>query len=291
MSGPADEKNKLGIILAVVAGLLALGMTFVFLKKMKDSAGGQVQEQVSTATKRILVAARDLSAGQVLSVNTDLRAVDIPAGDEVAAFAQSCVPASHAQELEGRTLGTALAARSPLLFSNLVETYSLDQRFTEGYLKTVELSRENLFGAHLSPGDRVDILATVPKRREPRIPPVPVAPVTANPAAPADTAGQTALLAALMESMNNLDPANVEVETRVILENAEVFMIGSLLKLDRMQLGYLPQSGQGDLSEVTFRLKKEDALILTQIYNSPGAKLSLLLRPRQPAPPHPAAER
>lgn len=290
MSGPADEKNRLGIILAVIAGLLALGMTFVFLKKMKDTAGGQVQEQVSTVTKRILVATRDLPAGQVLSVNSDLQAVEMPAGSEMAAFAQSCVPASHAQELEGRTLGMPLAARSPLLFSNLVETYSLDQKFTEGYLKTVQLSRENLFGAHLSPGDRVDILATVPKKRESRTPAASAAPA-ANPAAPLDATGQAALLATLMESMNSLDPANVEMETRVILENVEVFMIGSLLKLDRMQLGFLPQSGQSELSEITFRLDREGAIALTQFYDSPGAKISLLLRPRQPAAGTPAVGR
>lgn len=272
MAGSSEDKNRLGIILAVIAGLLALGMTFVFLKRMKDTGETQTVAPQVVGTKRILVATRDLPAGHVLNVNNDLQEMNIPDSDDLDIFVRSCVDANHVQELDGRQIGTALPARFPLFYSNLIETYDLAKKFTEGFLKTIALGRENLFGSHLTPGDHVDILVTMPKKKESK-----PAPAAQSPAGPDS---QAAVMSALLASLPEISQANAEMETITILENAEVFMIGSLLKMDRMQLGYLPQSEDGETSEVTFRLSKADAVKLTQYQNTPGATLSLLLRPR-----------
>ncbi|MHC4886168.1 MAG: CpaB family protein [Planctomycetota bacterium] len=269
------DKGKLGIVLAIVAGLLAMGMVFVFLHKMKtQSTGGAATAQSSSlTTKSVLVATRDLPSGHVLSVNKDFKPMDIPIGEETANFAQQCVPASHARELEGRRLGVAIGAQYPLLFSNLVDSTRIDDDFTEGYLKTIEVSKTNLIGNQLIPGDRVVILATIPKDEEKE---------SAAPAAtPAGGAmDPAAMTAAILQSMPSMNPNDVKVETVTVLDNAEVFLVGSMRKLDRVQLGFTPAM-LNTSNEITFRMTMVEALKLTQFENTPGAKLTLLLKPRK----------
>ncbi len=267
-----SEKSKLGLILAIVAGLLAMGMVFVFLQKIKKDAGGSSSRtQESTTTKPILIATSDLPSGHTLSVNTDLKEIKIPAGKSTAEFSKQCVPANRANELEGRKLGVAIAAKSPLFYSNLVDSTRIDDDFKEGYLKTIAVNKINLIGNQLIPGDRVVILATIPKKKDKKVQ------ASSSMLSPTDPSAMTA---AILSSMPSMNPMDMEVETITVLENAEVFLVGSMRKIDRVQMGYFPAE-RDDASEVTFRLNMVEALKLTQYENTPGAKLTFLLRPRR----------
>ncbi|GHS90266.1 hypothetical protein FACS1894139_08130 [Planctomycetales bacterium] len=268
----SDEKNRLGIVLAVVAGLLALGLTFVFLQRVKTEATSSRSVAAKPlATKKILMTTKDLPAGHRLDINSDLMSVDIPLPDEMAVFAGNCVDAAHPEELQGRSIGMALPARYPLFYSSLFETFSIDDDFTSGYLKTITLSRENFFSNHLVPGDRVDVLVTIPKKKEEK---APAKGASAAPRSPEE------LIAAALQPM--MVPGVVDTETITILENVEVFMVGSRARSSRVRTEF-SRASQGDNSnEVTFRLSKEAALVLTQYANN-GTKISLLLRPNRQA--------
>jgi Flp pilus assembly protein CpaB len=268
-----NEKSKLGLVLAIVAGLLAMGMVFVFLQKVKkDAAGGKGPTRSAAGkTKSVLVAVRDLPSGHTLSVNSDLKEMEIPVGKSTMEFTRQCVPSNRAAELEGRTLGVGIAAQFPLLYSNLVGSTRIDDDFKEGFLKSIEISKVNLIGNQLIPGDRVVVLATVPKKDEEK------GGAVSQPAlSPSDPSAMTA---AILKSMPSMNPMDMKVETITVLENAEVFLVGSMRKIDRLQMGYFPAE-RDTASEITFRLNMVDALKLTQYENTPGAKLTLLLRPR-----------
>ncbi|MDR0868592.1 MAG: hypothetical protein LBP75_09025 [Planctomycetota bacterium] len=268
----SDEKNRLGIVLAVVAGLLALGLTFVFLQRVKTEATSSRSVAAKPlATKKILMTIKDLPAGHRLDINADLMSVDIPLPDELAVFASNCVDAAHPEELQGRSIGVALPARYPLFYSSLFETFSIDDDFTSGYLKTITLSRENFFSNHLVPGDRVDVLVTIPKKKEEK---TPAKGASAAPRSPEE------LIAAALQPM--MVPGVVDTETITILENIEVFMVGPRSRSSRVRTEFTRAAQSDSSNEVTFRLSKEAALVLTQYANS-GTKISLLLRPNRQA--------
>lgn len=266
----ANDKsnNRLGFILAAIAGVLALGMTFIFLKQMGDRSAAPAQSRVTL--KRVMVAARDLPSYHVINPNADLKVITIPEDSEYREFLRNCVAESHASELQGRRVGAAVPANYPILYSNLTSITHLDDLFTEGFLKTVTLARDNFFASHLIPGDRVDILVTTPKPL----------PAKDKPAAQANGANLGEVMAAAFEPIAQMaDTSNREMSTKVVLENAEVFMVGPLLAANREFIG-LTGPENNEYTEVTFRMSQADAIMLTNYVNSPNTKISLLLRPR-----------
>ena len=272
MAEANEDKKKLGIIVALIAGLLALGMMFVFLKNIKESATEKVVNH-TLPTTTILVATRDLPVGHKLEVNSDFKELSIPIDRSIKSFVNKCVPAAEAQLFEGRVLSNPIAAEDPLLYGYLAESFSFDNKFKSGFLKTVILDKENLFGSRLAPGDRVDILVTMPKNEAgtEQIDNSTLAEMAKNP---------EIMLSKILSPLQNMQNG-VVMQTITILEDVEVFMIGSLIQFDRVQLGYDDQSEIENSNEVTFKLDKSDAITLTQYYNSPNSKISLLLRPKK----------
>ncbi len=275
MAEENGDKKKVGIIIAIIAGLLALGMMFVFLKGIKNSESKR-NIVSNLPTKKILVATKDLPVGHVMDVNSDLKPIDIPVVPSVRSFIDRCVPAADVQLFEGRVLANAVAADNPLLYSYMAESFNFDEKFKSGFLKTVILSKENLFGSRLVPGDHVDILVTMPKPQDTEKAidnTTTISDLTSNP---------NALVSKLLAPLGSLaQGSGGEMQTITILEDVEVFMVGSLISMDRIQLGYNTQSEVEDGDEITFRLDKSDAVTLTQYYNSRNSTISLLLRPRQ----------
>ena len=274
MAESGDERRKFGIIVAVIAGLLALGMMFVFLKDIKKQAVVQETTMTTLPTRTILVAVKDLPVGHALNVNADFKEIEIPVTKEITDFLNKCVPAEEVQLFEGRILAGPLAAENPLLYSYLAESFNFDEKFQRGFLKTLILDRENLFGSRLIPGDRVDILVTMPKKSEPESKKEDKTTLT-------DLANDPNALVDRILSPLQVMQQDVEMQTFTILEDVEVFMVGSLIEFDRIQLGYDEQSEVENANEITFRLDKSDAITLTQYYNSSNTKISLLLRPRK----------
>lgn len=264
--------NRLGFILAAVAGILALGMTFIFLKQMGDRSSMSTTPTAGTALKRVMVAVRDLPSHHVLNPNADLKVITVPEDSEYQDFLRNCVSESHAGELQGRRVGAAVPANYPILYSNLTTITQLDDTFTDGFLKTVTLPRENFFSSHLTPGDRVDILVTAPKP----------APEKVRPVAQVNNGNIGEVVAAAFEPLAQLaNNDNREMATKVVLENAEVFMVGPLLAANREFIG-LTGPENTEYTEVTFRLSQADAVMLTNYVNSNNTKISLLMRPRPP---------
>lgn len=280
MSTPNDNQestNHIGLILAVIAGLLALGMTFVFLKKMQSNVQSPSQSAATYtdyATKEILVAVRDLPPNHVIHANNDLKIVKVPKNQNFQAFYRNCVSAEYAQEMEGRRISHAIPANYPLLYSNLANISRLDDVFTEGFLKTITVDRVNFFSSHLVPGDRVDILVSSPRPE----------PADMKTAAPVGSGNDqtAAIVAAAMRPLMEINKNTNErpMETKVILENAEVFMVGSHITAHREVIGDATPENINSSSEITFRLSRDDAIMLTNYVNSGNCKISLLLRPR-----------
>ena len=277
MESNSDKNtNRLGFILAAVAGILALGMTFIFLKQMGDRTSSPMAATAGVRLKRVMVAVRDLPSHHVINPNADLKVITIPEDSEYKDFLSNCVSDAHANELQGRRIGAAVPANYPILYSNLTTITHLEDTFTEGFLKTVTLERDNFFSSHLIPGDRVDILVTTPK-------PLPEKP---KPVAQADGTNLGEVMAAAFEPLAQLaDNDNREMTTKVVLENAEVFMVGPLLAANREFIG-LTGPENTEYTEVTFRLSQADAIMLTNYVNSSNTKISLLLRPRPPRQHH-----
>ena len=275
MAEENGDRKKVGIIIAIIAGLLALGMMFVFLKGIKKSAA-ENNVVSNLPTKKILVATKDLPVGHVMKVNSDLKPIDIPVVPSVKSFIDRCVPAADVQLFEGRVLANAVAADNPLLYSYMAESFNFDEKFKSGFLKTVILSKENLFGSRLVPGDHVDILVTMPKPEDSENG------IDDNTKISDLTTNSNALMSKLLAPLGSLQQGGIgEMQTITILEDVEVFMIGSLISMDRIQLGYNTQSEVQDGNEVTFRLDKSDAVTLTQYYNAPNTTISLILRPKE----------
>lgn len=279
--------NKIGLILAIFAGLLALGMTFVFLNKAKKQATQPVSV-ASYSTKEILVAKRDLPSNYVLQgTNEDLKTVIVPDNSQYDDFLFNCVDSSHLQDVIGRRIGVALPANHPLMYSNLVHTVSLDDVFTDGYLKTITLDKENFFSSHLIPGDRVDVLVTRPvaKKNDEAAVSAALAPLKNGQTLNTNNLEEmtSKMMVAAMKPLVEQNDGTQEFESQVILTNAEVFMIGPMLEQSRT---ILPASEplNENTNEITFRFAtQEDAIRMTNFVAS-GAKISLLLRPRK----HPA---
>jgi Flp pilus assembly protein CpaB len=270
MASGAENKSKLGIILAVVAGLLAMGMMFVFLSRVGKGGGNTVAGQ-SESTVKLLVAVRDLPANHVINADNDFESRDVSESKATREFISSCVLADQAQTINGRRLGTALPSQLPLQYANLSKSKRLDDDFTEGVLRTINVSRENLFSGQLIPGDHVDVLVTMPKKKEKKEAPAPV-----------DPNDKMAMAAAMLQAMPSMNPMDMEVETLQVLKSVEVFAVGALIEANRVQLGFMPPQ-KTSASEITLHITEAEALTLTQYVNTPGAKISLLLKPRKRA--------
>ena len=267
MASLSEDKNKLGIILAVVVGLLAMGMMFVFLKRVGQGSQARVVSQ-AVSTVKVLVAVRDLPANHVIDADDDFDSRDIPDTKATREFVSSCVLANQAQTVNGRRLGTALPSQAPLLYANLSPSKRLDDEFTDGVLRTISVSRENLFSGLLVPGDHVDVLVTLPKKQD------------KTQTAPVDPKDNVAMATEILKAMPSMNPMNVEVETMPVLRSVKVFAVGELIEADRVQLGFMPPE-RSNTTEITLHVTEAEALTLTQYANTPGAQLSLLLRPRK----------
>jgi len=217
----------------------------------------------------VLVAVRDLPANHVIDADNDLKSRDIPDSDKTRDFVRSCVLADQAQTINGRRLGTALPSQAPLMYANLSRCKRLDDDFTDGVLRTISVARENLFSGQLVPGDHVDVLVTMPKKQQPK-----------KPAPPVDPSDKMAMATAMLAAMPSMNAMNMEVETLQVLKSVKVFAVGQLIEADRVQLGFMPPEKTTG-TEITLHITEAEALTLTQYVNTPGAKLSLLLKPRK----------
>ena len=259
--------NRLGFILAGIAGILALGLTFIFLQQTNTGQESPQTVVRRSASKRVMAAARDLASNHVIVPNVDLKVIEIPIDGEYEGFINNCVPENHLNELRGRRIGAPVPANYPVLYSNLTSVTQLD--FSSGVLKTVSLAPVNFFSSHLIPGDRVDVLVTMPKPQPKE-----------SASRPAAGASFNEVMAAALEPLTQ--ERDREMVTKVILENAEIFMVGPLITASRDLIGLNPPENINDSTEVTFRLSRDDAIMLTNYANTPGATISLLMRPRPP---------
>ncbi|MCP5471978.1 MAG: Flp pilus assembly protein CpaB [Sinobacteraceae bacterium] len=141
------------VLLAVAAGATAFWSTQRFLDD--NAAGVRRQWEARYALKPVLVAARDLTAGQMLQ-SADLARREMPAGF----LPSGTFDAADAERVFGQRLGVALRAGDPLGESSLeARLPALSQRLPDGSRAvTVPVDQVSSQAGLVRPGDRVDLM-------------------------------------------------------------------------------------------------------------------------------------
>jgi Flp pilus assembly protein CpaB len=250
--------NKLALILAVIAGVAGLFVSYLYLQAETP------EEVVQEAKTAILVAARDLPANHVLG-ETDLKPQEIPA-TTFAELARTAIKPAEMGAIMNRRLGGPVSAGSYLLYSDLVSIVDLEFDADKRAL-SFPIGGDQAVGGMIIPGDRVDIVVTRP------VPPEPPDLSGVDP-----TNQQEMMSTALANMIRNEEQVTFEAE--ILLEDVEIMAVGQRLKWNREQLFRTDPQGfspGGAPPSVTVALSVEDALTLIEARASAG-ELTLLLR-------------
>jgi len=171
----ADTSNRRLLIAAAVTGLIATGLTFVFLANHSPEG-----EEGPANTVLILAAARDLSPDSTLDPDADLEELKVPAtmGD----FIRRCLRPQERSLIKGRRVVRPVPAGTPLTFADLMAA-EIELKGDRRALSLAVNGANGLPGL-LAPGQWVKIVATRAVK-------------AAAPAAPIDPKDPAALLHAL----------------------------------------------------------------------------------------------
>jgi len=140
------------LALALVSGGLAAYLAFTYLRAPEDG-----EEEATAAPNEVVVAARDMDVGEVVT-EEDARIVRFPPGAVPAGYSQSL------SEVVGRGVITPVRANEPLLSSKLARAEAgggLSIVIPEGH-RAMSVSVNEVIGVagFVLPGTRVDVLVT-----------------------------------------------------------------------------------------------------------------------------------
>lgn len=262
-------KDRLMLLVAVVAGLVATALAFLYI----DSATADADEAAPVSTMQVLFTVDDLPANTVIEAETDLRVETINI-DATPGIARGAVKASERAAVDGRPISSPVPAGVPLLYSHLTRVQDVDLGpGTRAMAITVD--GENLMGGLLVPGDRVDIVVSYeaePPQPETTAPP---------PGADADAA-IGAMMGQVMSQIGHAGGSSVPSRwvSEEVLSNVRVIAVGTALSGSRQaQLyGLAGGSGRGG-STITLELATAQALELIRVQANGQNPLTLLLRP------------
>lgn len=256
------------LIVAVVAGLVATALAFVYI----DSATAAVEEVKPTATMQVLFTKDDLPANSVIDSAQHLRVETINV-DATPGIARSAVKASELGAVNGRPISSPIPAGVPLLYSHLTQVQDVD--LGPGLrAMAITVSRENLMGGILVPGDRVDLIVSYQKEKEEK----PVA-------SPEAGATPEAAIGSLMSQvMGQLGQGGSSVPSmwisEEVLSNVRVIAVGTALSGSRQaQMFGMAGGGSSGGSTITLELSSAQALELIRVQANGKNPLTLLLRP------------
>lgn len=257
--------NRVMLLIAVVAGLMAMILAFAYI----NSATNSLEQQQAEPTESVLFVTNDLPANHVLDPDVDLRTGRIGVQTSPG-LARAALKADEFEAVRGQRITSPIPAGMPLLYSHLATIQDLE--LTRGMrAMSIDVDDAGLLGGILVPGDHVDILVSYPVAEEPGQPP-----------APMDTSDPQAALGAVFAQVmsQSVDPAQWQAE--MVLSDVRVLAIGAQLGLSRQQQMFGRETGLGGFANsniVTLEVTIEQALNLVRASSGGANRISILLRP------------
>lgn len=257
------QGNRVMVIIAVVAGVVAMAAAFGYLR----TASGSLTRETAEPAVDIVIAKADLEADQLLDPAQDLAVQKVPSRT-FAFLARAAVKADERAALRGRRINMPIAAGSPILYSHLVGVSDLKIAAGSRAI-TIDVDRTGVIGGVLVPGDRVDIVVAwkLPETRRGG----PGGSETAQPGFAASSS---------VEAMETRDWG-----ARVVLPNVKVLAVGDRLTRTREQFTFgtldSRSSRRENLSTVTLEVTLEEGLELIRASGAGTNRLFVFLRPAQ----------
>jgi len=239
------------LLLAVVLGVLATVTTFAFL----ESSAGRERGPKTT----ILVAKRDLRAGQAIDPDKDLEEMEIPARMTDLRL-RSLVP-EHRASYKGQRVNRRILAGTPVMLADLAEFAELTLSSPDSRALSLPVRGAHALSGLLVPGDYVKLFVTRPVVRMRTISaqgaddvPVPV------------------------------PEASGKYETTLVLPDAvKVLAVGRRLSRSRQQFGAADQyesAGEGEAQQtVTLEVTEAQAKTVLEATGAGQLPLTLVLCP------------
>lgn len=262
-------KDRLMLLVAVVAGLVATALTFVYL----EAATSDAEDLAPVRTMQVLFTVDDLPANTVIDADKHLRSETINI-DATPGIARGAVKASDRSAVDGRPISSPVPAGVPLLYSHLTQVQDVD--LGPGMrAMAITVDRENLMGGILVPGDHVDLVVSYRKEAEPK------APATAEGQGPEAAIG--AMMSQVMDQLGQGGGSSIPSQwiSEVVLSNVRIIAVGTALSGSRQAQMYGMAAGGGARggSTITLELSSAQALELIRVQAGGKNMLTVLLRP------------
>lgn len=264
------QSNRLMLIIAVVAGVMATLLAFTYIR----SATSALEAPQTEAMVSVLFVTRDLPANHEINPETDVRAQNVGASS-AEAVARGAVKADELEALRGRRIGSPLPAGMPLLYSYLAEIRDLE--LAPG-MRAMTLPVKGVTGELIVPDDRIDIIRAYQRPRAADSPPPPPPEYdAANPDA-AVGAMMSQIMAQSTAAFRPTSPNPEDWVAEVALSNVRVIAVGAELSRSRQQLFGGQSSRRGRGGDVTVEVTLDQALELVRDIAA-GNEFIIVLRP------------
>jgi pilus assembly protein CpaB len=261
-------KDRLMLLVAVVAGLVATALAFVYL----DGAASDADDIAQVRTMEVLFTVEDLPANAVIDADRDLRVETINI-DATPGIARGAVKASDRSAVDRRPISSPVPAGIPLLYSHLTQIKDVD--LGPGMrAMAITVDRENLMGGILVPGDHVDLVVSYQKEEPP-----PTS-STAEGAGPEAAIGN--MMNQVMSQLGQAGGSSIPSKwvSEIVLANVRVIAVGTALSGSRQAQMYGMAGGSSSGgSTITLELSADQALELIRVQANGQNPLTLLLRP------------
>ncbi len=163
--GRAVGVNRIMLLVAVVLGVLAMLLAFIYLSTAGASGSAQQADPtVNERTVEILQVVGDHPAGHKINAETDLRTIEVPR-DTFEALVQSSVRASEKAAIDGRALGMPASAGQPLTYAHFALAKDIELA-PDRRAYAVEVGGAAALQGLLMPGDKIDLVVLLPRQAD-----------------------------------------------------------------------------------------------------------------------------
>jgi len=260
------QGNRLMLIIAVAAGVMAMVLAFTYI----SSATSSLEKQQAEPMESVLFVVSDLPPNHVLDPDVDLR-VDKVGAHTSPGLARAAVKADELEAVRGQRISGPIPAGMPLMYSHLATIQDIE--LTPGMrAMSIAVDEAGMLGGILVPGDHVDIVVSYPREEE----------GPGQSAPPIDTTDPQAALGAVFAQVMSQSMNPTAWEAQLVLSNIRVIAIGEHLRISRQQQLYGPESGLGGFAGsniVTLEVTSQQALDLIKASAGSANPITLLLRP------------
>lgn len=260
--------NRLMMVIAVVTGLIATALAFLYIQ----SATSAVERENREDSVKVLFLAGDLPANHLIDPEKDVleRSIGVVTN---AGVARNAVKAFERDTLRGQRLNRPLFAGAPLLYSDLAKVLTLEIG-PGNRAVSIPVDAASTFGGMLVPNDRVDIVVSY------KIPP----PDATRPLTGVDPNNPTSAINAMLGRVIAQTSLPTEWQAEVVLQNVRVAAIGDRLSASRQQFSFAQeQFGGAGSNIITLDVSPDDAIKLIEARAGGGNPITLLLLPSREA--------